>query len=96
MPLTVHNVLFNRVRVVFRSPTHKSRYKFRGAKFGGHVPQFVDRFNQRGFILRLNVYHRVCIAMDGIHSQPVQIAIQMNPRPCCDVSAYDLLGMKQI
>jgi len=34
-------------------------------------------FHQRGFIPRLNIYHQVCIAIDGILSQPVQIVIQM-------------------
>jgi len=82
MPLTLHNVFFrfsvghNPVRVVFGSPTHKFRYKFRGAQFGSLIPQYVARFYQRGFIPRLNVYHRVCIAMDGIFSQLVQIAIR--------------------
>jgi len=52
--------------------------------------QFVARYNQRGLIPRLNIYHQVCIAIDGILSQPVQIAIQMNHRPCSDLSAYDL------
>ena len=81
----------NPVRVVVWSPTHK----FRRAQFGGHVSQFVARFNQRAFIPRLNVYHRVCIAIEGILSQPVQIAKQMNPRSCCDLRAYDLIGMTQ-
>jgi len=36
------------------------------------------------------------MAIDGILSQHVQIAIQINPRPFCDIRGYDLVGMAQI
>jgi len=47
-------------------------------------------------VFGLNVNEGIGVAIDGPLNQSVQIAIQMHPGTCGDVSAYDLIRMTQV
>ena len=84
------------VSVVLWSTTRKFQKDLRDAQLGGHVPQFVPRFNQLGFVPRLNVYHRVRVIIHSVLSQPVEIAIQMDSCLHGDVGICNVVRMTQI
>lgn len=65
------------------------------SQLGSHISQLVPRFNRHGFITRLKIYDGISVAIDGILSQNVQIAMQRVPCPCGGVSFYDLFRMSQ-
>jgi len=80
----------------FRPTTHKLEDVLCGPQFVGHFAQFVNRFNEIRFVIRLNVHDRICIALNRSLAQSFEIAIQMNPGTCGDVSAIDLIRMTQV
>ena len=60
------------------------------------MSQFVSRFYQPRFVSGLNLDDKICIPVDRFLFQPVEIAIQMNPSTCGDVSVSDLIRMTQV
>ena len=58
-----------------------------------HVSQIDSGFNQLRSVPRLYVYYRACFAIDRVLSQPVEIALQMDPYLRGDVSFYYLVRM---
>jgi len=84
------------VRIVLWPITHKFVYVLCRSKFGNHVSQSVSRFSQPWVhLFRLNLYDGISVAIDCFLSQPVQIAIQMDPCTCGDVRSCDFIRVSQ-